>query len=465
LISSSNLDPLNPTLEQRLATHVTSLHYQGLTPHTIERTKTFVADTLSVGMAGTSVPQAELLLKTLRANDPNGCVGVWGHGLRLSASNAIMVNAFNVHCQEYDCVHEGAVVHAMATLLPVLMAHVQTAGPVSGQALITAVVAGIDIACTLGMAGTGGMHFFRPATAGGFGAVAGLAHLRGLTVDELIAAWGFQLAQTSGTMQGHREGSPVLPLQVSFNARAAWQSCDLAQSGLGSLEQPLSGECGYLAMFERGHRTDHLLDELELCSRIDEFSHKPYPSGRATHGGIEGLLNIMEKHQLDADSIESVHVQGPPLVNRLVNRAPLPQPTPNYARLCMPFVLAKVMQHGQLLPSHYRGSDLNDARTYELAQRVSMSIDDNPDQYVDPNAFTPVTVRIHLKNGQCLETTIESMLASESRPLNLQQRRDKFEQCCALAVHKPGCSSALWRELERLEEQHDVNEVLTLITQ
>ena len=43
---------------------------------------------------------------------------VWGSGERLPLAQAAMVNAYQVHCQEFDCVHEGAVVHPMAAVLP-----------------------------------------------------------------------------------------------------------------------------------------------------------------------------------------------------------------------------------------------------------------------------------------------------------------------------------------------------------
>ncbi|UOD51080.1 MmgE/PrpD family protein [Orrella daihaiensis] len=414
--------------EWRLAKHVVSTRYEDLTEHTINCAKTFITDTLSVGIAGTAVPQAQQLLEALKSIDPGGPVAIWGANLGLSAPNAIMANAFNVHCQEYDCVHEGAVVHAMATLLPVLIAQAQSREGISGKELITAVVVGIDVACTLGLAANQAMQFFRPATAGGFGAVAGLAKLRGLALDQVIAAWGFQLAQASGTMQGHREGRPVLPLQVSFNARAAWQSCELAQTELQSLDNPISGECGYLAMFERDFTLEPLLDELGRVWRIDEFSHKPYPSGRATHAGVEGLLNMLREHKLATESIKSVVVTGPSLISRLVNRPPLLNPSPNYARLCMPYVLAKIMQHGHLEPKHYFDDELADPQTFELAQKVTMRVDDNP----DPNAFTPVTIEVVLSNGQVFQTKIDNMLASPKRPLSQQQREEKFMQCCGL---------------------------------
>jgi len=446
------------TWEVRLAEHVTKLRYTDLPAHTIERTKTFILDTISVGMAATTVPEAQALLLAIEADDSGGTVDIWGRQTQLTAPNAILINAFNVHCQEYDCVHEGAVVHAMATLLPNLMAWAQTNGPVSGPDLITAAVAGIEVAAILGMAADEGMQFFRPATAGGFGAVAGLARLRGFTPEKLIAAWGYQLAQASGTMQGHREGSPVLPLQVGFNARAAWQSCMLAQSPMASLAAPLSGPFGYLTLFERHYTIEPLLDQLGQVWRIDEFSHKPYPSGRATHGGVEGLLNLIHTHKLDSNQIKSVTVTGPSLISRLVNRPPLREPSPNYARLCMPYVLAKLMQHGCLEPQHYRAHDLRDPTTYEFATKVKMVVDDNP----DPNAFTPQTVEVTMQNGQVWRTQVTDMLASPKRPLNPEQRRAKFEQCCALAVNRPDDVQTFFNMLENLETSQDAGTVIKM---
>ncbi len=435
-----------------LAAHVIELDYEDLPQSAIDAAKVFISDTLAVGMAGTAVAQAKLLQNALRAEDTGSGVRVWGTEADFSAQTAIMLNAFNVHCQEYDCLHEAAVVHAMATLLPVLMAQAQTGAPVSGRALITATVAGIDVAATLGLAASSGMRFFRPATAGGFGAVAGLARLRGLTQAELIAAWGFELAQASGTMQGHLEGSPILPLQVAFNARAAWQSCALAQSELGSLRQPLDGPFGYLPLFEAEFAIEPLLASLGQVWRIEQLSHKPYPSGRAAHGGIEGLTQLMREHQLSAQDIVGVTVTGPPLIKRLVGRSAQANPTASYARLCMPFVLAKVMQYGQLSPAHYFGEHLSDPQTFELAQRVRVQVDDNP----DPNTFSPQVVELELKGGQRLRTEIPELLASPNRRLDRQARLAKFELCLAQAQHRPIEAQHLFERLEHLDCENDV---------
>jgi len=450
--------PAEPTLaektraEQALASHAATLNYSDLPATTVKAAKTFLLDTLAVGIAGSTVPESDLLLETACQWSGAGHTTVWGRRVKLDPRQAVLMNAYQIHCQEFDCLHETAVVHAMATLLPVLVAQAQVGPAVDGRAFLTAMVAGIDVASTLGLAAKQGMTFFRPATAGGFGAVAGLARLRGMTAAQTLAAMGHQLAQASGTMQGHTEGSALLPLQIAHNARAAWQACDLAQAGFPSLANPLTGPFGYLPMFERDHNIDALISSLRQRWLIEEFSHKPFPSGRAAHGGIEGLMALRQKHGFVASQVASLTVSGPQLINRLVNRPLVNNPTPSYARLCMPFILAKVLQHGQLDPTHYRGQALTDPITHALANKIHMETDNNP----DPNTFSPQTVTVELTNGEVLTIRLESLLASPTRPLSPEAALVKFQRCWEMAAEKLPDSQRLQGNLASLEDLEDV---------
>ena len=91
-----------------------------------------------------------------------------------------MCNAYQVHNAEFDCVHEEAVVHAMTVVLPVAIASAERRKAVSGADLIAAVTLGVDVAASLGVAATTGLHFLRPATAGALGGTAALGKLTGL---------------------------------------------------------------------------------------------------------------------------------------------------------------------------------------------------------------------------------------------------------------------------------------------
>jgi 2-methylcitrate dehydratase PrpD len=447
------------SLDLQLARHASTLTFESLTLEAIERAKVFLLDTLGVGIAGGSTPEIQPLLKAVRSWGEGAEVSVWGTDFKLPRGQAVLVNAYQIHCQEYDCLHEGAVLHAMATLLPGLLAEAEVRGGVTGKALLTALAAGVDIACTLGMASNLGLRFFRPATSGGFGAVAALANLRGFDADTTLAAFGHQLAQVSGTMQAHTEGSVVLPLQIGLNARAALQSCDLAQSCFPSLQTPFTGKFGYLTMFETDWDLERAMVGLGQQSKIAELSHKPYPSGRATHGGIEGVTILREQVKFAMQDVVEITVIGPPLINHLVNRPPLRNPTPNYARLCMPFVLAKVLQHGVLDAMHFRGDALSDAQTYALASKITMQVDDNP----NPNALGPQLVRVRLSDGRVLQYHIEAMLASPARPLNEQARITKFDRCWQLAAQPMGSSAALKATISNLEKCTEINDLVKLL--
>ena len=376
------------------------------------------------------MPEAAPLRATAAGWGQGDAAPVWGTGERLAPGAAALVNAFQIHCQEYDNLHEGAVLHAMATLLPVLLAEAELRGGIPGEALITAVVAGVDVACSLGLAARQGWRFFRPATSGGFGAVAGLARLRGFDAARTLAAFGMQLGQASGTMQAHSEGSPLLPLQIGFNARAAIQSCDLAAAGFPGLDAPFEGRFGYLPLFEGAWDFAPVLAELGQVWRVTELSHKPFPSGRATHGGIDAVMALRAAHGFGPEDVEAISIAAPPLINQLVDRPALPAPTAAYARLCLPFVLAKLLQHGRIELAQFRGEALTDPATYDLARRVTVTrVED-----ANPNVLLPQEVEVRLRDGQVLSHRVEAMLASPARPLSREAQLAKFHDCWAHAA-------------------------------
>ncbi len=92
-----------------------------------------------------------------------------------------------MHTQEYDFLHQGAVVHAMASVLPPALAAAEARGGVSGKELIVAV--GRRGYRRRAWTCITGFRFFRPATAAGFGAVAAAGRLLGLDRKALEAAF------------------------------------------------------------------------------------------------------------------------------------------------------------------------------------------------------------------------------------------------------------------------------------
>src|SRR6266403_470374 len=349
---------------------------------------------------------------------------VWGSGERLPLAQAAMVNAYQVHSQEFDCVHEGAVVHPMAAILPSLVGWAQREGGVSGETLVRAVIAGVDIAVTLGLCSRAPMRFFRPANCGGFGAVAGLALPAGLDETQTRDALGIYYGQCAGTMQAHVEATPQLAMQMGFAARSALTAVELARRGMPGPRAPLSGQFGYFALFD-GTADPAPFDNLGRIWRISELSHKPWPSGRATHGGLDGLQRLIAAHGITPDQVAAGRFLVPPLTYRLVGRPPHQEMTVAYARLCLPYVGAVCLRFGTVGLGDFSREALGDPVTLALARRLTVIANGNPDL----NALHPVRVELDLTNGSNLHFDVADVLGSPSRPLSPEAARAKFASC------------------------------------
>jgi aconitate decarboxylase len=443
---------------ERFAAHVASVKFEHLPAPVIAAAKIWILDTLGVGIAGSSAAGMDAIRAASGAWGSGDDAIVWGTSLRLPAPAAAFVNGTQVHNQEFDCLHEGAVVHAMATLLPVLLAVAEREGGISGRDLIAAVVAGIDIAANLGLASTAGFRFFRPATAGGFGAVAGLSVILGLDAERIADAFGLQYGQTSGTMQPHAEGNVLLPMQIGFNALSAIRSVDLATAGVSGPRDIFEGRYGYFPLFEGSWDLEPIWGGLGRDWRVCEMSHKPWPAGRATHGGIEGILALRQQHGFTADDVRRVRVIVPPLTHRLVARPDIPASSASYARLCMAFIGAKALLTGTVGIEHCRGEALTDPATHQLALRIATEMDGNP----DPNALAPQRVEVELRTGERLRWACDTMLANPARPLNREQYVRKFNRCLEFA-QEPSAGTALIDLVDQLELVEDVRALCGLL--
>jgi 2-methylcitrate dehydratase PrpD len=446
------------SLSERFAAHVVATRYEDLPADAIAQAKVFILDTFGVGISGSTAAGAPELMSAAKLWGSGAEATVWGRAGKLPAGTAALLNGYQVHCQEFDCLCEPAVLHPMAAVLSGAMAYAERRGGVTGRDLITAAAVGVDVACYLGAVSQQALRFFRPATAGGFGAAAAAAKLAGLDATRITHAFGLQLAQMSGTMQAHIEASPALPLQVGMNARAGVQSCDLAATGLPAPRFSLDGPYGYLPMVE-GIFDLGVVDE-GLGSRwlIAELSHKPYPAGRATHGAVEAIRTLRAEHDFSADDIEEMIVSGPPVVKRLTGRPDIPDPSPAYARLCVAYVAAKVVLHGRIGVEHYRGAaQLTDPATHALAARIRTIEDGTTNQ----SALSPQTVQIKLRSGQVLHWACDALLAAPTRRLTREQHLEKFHTSWEFAEAPLGTAARdeLVAMVDELETVTDVRQL------
>ncbi|GHD46210.1 2-methylcitrate dehydratase [Thalassobaculum fulvum] len=446
---------------ERFADHVVSTRYEDIPADAIRAAKIFILDSLGVGLAGTRAPWVREWIGSTQAMTPGEGARVWGTGEMLPAPAAAGLNGYLIHNSEFDCIHEEAVLHPMAVPFAALMAEAEARGSVDGRALLRAVILGVDVACHIGAAVNNGLRFFRPAVGGGFGAVAAIAVAIGLDRDRLLDAFGLYYAQAGGTMQAHTEGSPLLAMQVGFNARNAVTAVRLAEAGIPGLRGTLEGPFGYLKLMEGDYDAAALTAKLGRVWRIAEVAHKPFPSGRATHGIMDALRELTAEHGFAGAEVEAVSASVPPLINHLIGRPPKRGMTQNYARLCGAYASARLLLNGTLGVDDFTEAALNDPETLDLAGRVAIAPNGNP----DPNALTPVTVEVRLRSGATVSRSIPVVYGNPAKPLTREAHLAKFRTNLGFAAGPVPTANAetLIAMVDDLETLDDARRLVDLV--
>lgn len=418
-------DPFSP----RLARLIASLTSEDLDEKTIFAARIFLADTLATGVAGSCSPDASGVFDAMEAAGGSGTIRCLGRpGSALPPYQAAVVNGFQIHCLEWDGLHEPSVVIALCVTAGALSCEIQRRDASFGE-LLVAFVAGVETAVFFGSAAASAPRFFRPSAAGVLGAAAAIGKLRGYDEARMLDLLGLAYSQAGGTMQAHWEGSEALALQVGCAARAALTAADLVERGISGPHDIIAGKFGYFALFEQPGNLEAVLEGWGHPWKITEVAHKPYPAGRATQAALTALVRLQENHGLAARDVEEIRADVPSLIGLLVGRPYHPGMSPSYARLCLQYVVPRMLLDGVVDPRKFTADDFADPEIAALAQRVTCYVDDNP----DPNALGPQVITVTLCDGTRFREEVDVPLGAPGNPLSPWQRVDKIARCFAAA--------------------------------
>ena len=194
----------------------------------------------------------EATQKTLKAytalSQGAGICTVLGSREKVDPLQAALVNAVASHIHDYDDTHLSTVIHPTTVVASALIAYVESTGhQMSGTDFLTALFAGIEVQCLLGLA-VYPSHYQRgwhiTASVGSIGAAIAVGKAMGLTEDKLVNAIGIASTQVNG-MRIHF-GSHSKPLGTGFASQAGLQSAFLAQGGMTAAANSLDGPRGWI---------------------------------------------------------------------------------------------------------------------------------------------------------------------------------------------------------------------------
>jgi 2-methylcitrate dehydratase PrpD len=432
---------VNPaSLSLDLCKEIASWRYHDLPAPVLRMVKLCLADTLAVIGGGTraaGIP--ELNARMARWESGGAATGLVGRR-RFSPPTAALVNGAAAHALDYDDIHDAARVHSGCVVLPAVLATAEDLGGVSGKDFLLALAVGTELHARLGLACFNSLArgWHPTAIFGAMAAALAAGRLRGLDAQGLNNALGIAYHQAAGSAQSAYDGVLSKRLGPGFAARDAVTAAALAADGLTGTRAALEGKAGFLALYMQGEvRPAHLTDGLGTQWRIEEYSLKPYPACRCSHGAIALGITLFD------EGIAPGSVAGAEIRLSEANWSLVSKPyevaldSVVQAQFSAAYSFARALTDGTVGPNSYERPAINDPAVAALAGRVRVQVDLG----VAKDAMAPVGIRVTLTDGRVLDLAGDTLKGSREQPMTDREVQAKLRGCFAFGLDAPAAAA------------------------
>ena len=430
--------------------------------------KANIFDTLICAAAGSGAAGVTELTELVREWGGAPQARLLVHGDALPAHHAALVNGTMAHARDYDDTHDEATLHGGVTAVTAALAAAQLRGSVAGGELLSAVAAGLESICRLGMSTTVGIvdsGYMYTALFGYFAATVSAGRVLELDEAQLVNALGIVYSQAAGNHQVTRDAALTKRMQPGFAAMSGLLAVQLARKGVRGVQSTFEGQDGLLRVYlhdhcDRGRLRAGLGDQFDLLG----LSYKPYPCCRFTHTAIDAARALRSEIAAPLDEIVRIRVE----VNRLahevvctpqaIRKAPT---TVVQAQFSIPYAVAALLLDGEIRLDHFADAALGRPEIRALSSRVETAVaDDIEKDWGRRNS--PARMTIDLRDGRTLRTQVDWALGHPRNPMSEADFDRKAVDCLGIAARPLADDAArtLRDRVSRLETLADVRSLI-----
>src|SRR5574341_235365 len=305
-------------LTQEIANYVFRTRYRDIPEAVVQLARGFILDGFGVALAGSTDECSRIVQAHIRQMTGKAEARVLGTKLSAPAPKAALANGVAGHAMDYDDTQLSTSKEAVYCLLthpttPVLAAvlAVGEKEKISGEDFVLAYILGVEVECRIADAINPRHYqsgFHSTATIGGLGAAMAVGKILELKEEQLIRALGIAASMASGLRENF--GTMTKPLHAGRAAENGVTAALLANAGFTAATNILGAKRGFFNAAAGG------CDETKLVGRFGRpyfmqepgISIKPYPSGSLSHPAQDAILDLVKRHDLRAEQIETVEV-------------------------------------------------------------------------------------------------------------------------------------------------------------
>ena len=445
---------------RRLAEFAAEIQYEDLPPPVVEAVKVYILDNVAAGLVGSGTPWAQMVMGLARESAPTGPCSLFAQRETTSPAYAALVNGTMIGGFECDHALLPGSCHPSAAVFPAALA-VAERDHLDGATLLTAVAAGYEVTCRVGLAATRAVEdvrgFHGPGTNAPFGGAAGAGRALGLDLDRFVHALGIAGSHGAGLLEFAREGAMTKRIHVARGAQTGLESALLAAEGFTGPTTVLEGDRGFLRVYSPSPQPELLVEGLGRRYHLLDIMVKAYPCHASFHTAIEAIWRFRQNHSLETGELEAVRITGPERMMevRFCDRAPTSVLGAQYS---LPFSAAIALCRDAGDPRSFTEETLWDSEIRSLAERIGLAVDLGSSGPAW-GAATEVSLTI---SGSSHVLTATDWKGAPSNPYAYPEMADKFRRYAAPYLTSTSQEEVI-AKVDRLEQEEDMSNLARLL--
>jgi 2-methylcitrate dehydratase PrpD len=412
-----------PSVTAELARFVAGSRWADIPATVRHESKRALLNILGAAFAGCRHAAVDHSLAVLAPFSGPAEATILGRGERADALTAAFVNAAGANVLDFCDTHHPTIIHPTAPVAPALLAFAERRR-VSGEALLHALLLGIEAECRVGNAVSPwhyahGWHI--TSTCGVIGAAAAVGKLLGLDAEQMTRAIGLGATQACGLLESL--GTMAKSVSVGAAARNGLVAALLAERGFAAAPDTLAGERGFTRVMGHDAEAAAIVRDLGAVWEATKNAYKPYPCGIVLHPLIDALLELRERHTLRPEQVERITVRGHPLLRQRTDRK-RPR-SGSEAQVSLQHTAAVCLLYGRAGVAEYTDARANEPAVQAFGERVA--VQDDPSIPVEG-----IAVALRTADGRELALEVEHAVGSLGRPMTDAQIEAKLRAHAAL---------------------------------
>lgn len=419
------------TTSQELAEWALKLSWSDLPANVQQIVKEHALDGIGDAIGGRSTAVANAAAATIAQYGQSSAAAIWGSSDRTSVPAAAFINAILIHALDFDDTHAGGLVHATAPTLPVAIAVGEAVGA-TGEEVITAYAAGLEIICRLGGATPHGFHargLHATQVCGTIAASVVAAKLLKLNVAQTVNAMGIAGSFSGGLLEFLNTGSSTKQIHPGIAAQGGVTAANMAANAATGPESVIEGQYGiYKALSDRPADIKSITAELGKVWECAQITIKPYPACQLSHVTLDAVKVAWASAKAAGVALSEiskisaiVHPDSAKIVCH--PRADKNEPkTPYDAKFSLPWSVAALLIDGALVVDTFEPESIKRSEVIELAKIFEFT----EKSEVAAAAAAAGMVEITTADGRTFTGKVSASAGGPSNRLSLAALVEKF---------------------------------------